>query len=515
MNKNYSCVYSAQADVSETKIISIETDISNGLHSFNVIGLPDKAVDEARDRVGAAIKNSGFTSPKTQNQKVTISLAPADVKKEGPSFDLGIALSYLLASKQIDFDPVGIMFLGELSLSGEIQKVRGVLPIALAAKRLGMHTLFVPRTNAVEAALAPEITVYGVGSLLELIEHINILNKEVVGDRILAQEKSILGQKDLGHVTDLSEIKGQETAKRALLIAASGGHNIALYGPPGTGKTMLARALQGILPELSEDYTFEVASIHSVAGILGSDITSTPPFRSPHHTSSHVAVVGGGSSPRPGEITLAHRGVLFIDEFPEFDKRVLESLREPLEEGHISISRAKGRATFPAEFILVAALNPCPCGNSGNTQKRCICSASDIERYKRKLSGPIMDRIDMWVEVVHVPFEDLQSKDNGQEITPLTKEKVTMARSLQNKRLAKKVGAQSLNSRLSSKDISLHVPLSKETTEILTAASTKLELSPRSYFKVIKLARTIADLEGSEHVETPHILEALQYRPKL
>jgi magnesium chelatase family protein len=515
MNKNYSCVYSAQADVTDTKIISIETDISNGLHSFNVIGLPDKAVDEARDRVGAAIKNSGFTSPKTQNQKVTISLAPADVKKEGPSFDLGIAMSYLLASKQIDFDPAGIMFLGELSLSGEVQKVRGVLPIALAAKALGIHTLFVPCENASEAALAKGLAVFGVSTLLQLIEHINTLQEESKRVCIAREDKGVIKQADLQKVIDLSEIKGQETAKRALLIAASGGHNIALYGPPGTGKTMLARALQGILPELSDSQAFEVASIHSVAGLLGKDVTSTPPFRSPHHTSSHVAVVGGGSSPRPGEITLAHRGVLFLDEFPEFDKRVLESLREPLEEGYISISRAKGRATFPAEFILVAALNPCPCGNSGNKQKRCVCSASDLERYKRKLSGPIMDRIDMWVEVVHVPYEDLQTKNSTEKLTPSTKVKVNSARGIQSNRLSKYAGSKSLNSRLSSKDIGDYITLSKETTDILTSASTKLGLSPRSYFKVIKLARTIADLEGSESVETSHILEALQYRPRI
>ncbi|MEQ1665757.1 MAG: magnesium chelatase domain-containing protein, partial [Bdellovibrionales bacterium] len=283
MNKSYSCVYSAQADIADTKIISVETDISNGLHSFSVIGLADRAVDEARDRVGAAIKNSELTSPKTQNQKITISLAPADIKKEGPSFDLSIAISYLLASGQISFDPKGIIFLGELSLSGNIKSVHGVLPIALNARELGIHTLYVPKENAREAALASGISVYGVGSLKELLQHLNLLVSPNRRISILPEQKVLLSQKKLSDLTDLSEVKGQTAAKRALLIAASGGHNIALYGPPGTGKTMLARALQGILPELEEVEAFEVASIHSIAGTLGNNITSTPPFRSPHH----------------------------------------------------------------------------------------------------------------------------------------------------------------------------------------------------------------------------------------
>jgi magnesium chelatase family protein len=510
---NYSCVYSAQADVTDTKIISIETDISNGLHSFTVIGLPDKAVDESRDRVGAAIKNSGLTSPKTQNQKVTISLAPADIKKEGPSFDLGIALSYLLASKQIDFDPSGVVFLGELSLAGEVQKVRGVLPIALACKKYNIHTLYVPKENASEAALVTGLTVYGVTALSEIVSHIT--GQKNGHSSLQPQEKTELQKSNSKHSVDMSEIKGQAAAKRAVLLAAAGGHNIALYGPPGTGKTMLAKALQGIIPDLKDEEAFEVASIHSVAGLLRGEINSAPPFRSPHHTSSHVAIVGGGSIPRPGEITLAHHGVLFLDEFPEFDTRVLESLREPLEEGSISVSRAKGCATFPANFILIAALNPCPCGYAGSIEKSCTCTAYEIEKYRKKISGPIMDRIDMWVEVSQVPYDTLHTSVGGGSETSIYKKTVSAVREIQDTRYKKAGLHKRNNSTLSSKEVQDHIPLSSETRMILDSAAKKLYISPRSYFKIIKLARTIADTEGSRSVETPHILEALQYRPKM
>ena len=512
--KNYSCVYSAQADIEGVKLIKIETDISNGLHAFNVIGLTDKAVDESRDRVGAAIKNSGLTSPKTQNQKVTISLAPADIKKEGPVFDLGIALSYLLASKQIEFNPTGVVFLGELSLSGEVQKVKGILPIALAMKKNSIRTLYVPIENIAEASLVDGIDVYGIHSLSELVSHIDILKKDEDRKILSASPQTELKKEDEKNVIDFGEIKGQESAKRALLIAGSGGHNIALYGPPGTGKTMLARAFRGILPELSLTETFEVASIHSIAGILRDQITSTPPFRSPHHTSSPVAVVGGGSTPKPGEITLAHRGVLFMDEFPEFDKRVLESLREPLEEGYISIARAKGRALFPADFILVAALNPCPCGNKGNPNKRCICSAHDIDRYTRKLSGPIMDRIDMWVEVSNIPYDELHSVPLCNNESELYRTKIIKARDSQRKRNSA-INNKTLNSSLTTKDIDNVITLSDDIKKTLQVSAEKLALSPRSYYKIIKLARTIADIEGSEDVGLAHVLEALQYRPRI
>lgn len=512
--KNYSCVYSAQPDIEGVNLIKIETDISNGLHAFNVIGLTDKAVDEARDRVGAAIKNSGLTSPKTQNQKVTISLAPADIKKEGPVFDLAIALSYLLASNQIDFDPSESLFLGELSLAGEVQKIRGVLPIAIKTKSLGMKTLYVPLANADEAALVEGIEVYGVSTLSEIISHIDTSKNNSSGPLISPTVPKELSKTNL-HTVDFSEVKGQESAKRAILIAAAGGHNIALYGPPGTGKTMLARAMQGILPSLSNEHAFEVGSIHSIAGTLRGKITSTPPFRSPHHTSSHVAIVGGGAVPRPGEITLAHRGVLFMDEFPEFDKRVLESLREPLEEGYISVSRAKGRATFPADFILVAALNPCPCGNNGNPHKRCICSAHDIERYTRKLSGPIMDRIDMWVEVQHIPYEELHTVTKKVSESTKYRDQISRARTVQKSRLEGSAAKKYLNSRLSSKDIDELIHLEPAIKLTLQNAASSLALSPRSYYKIIKLARTIADLDQRVDIEMGHILEALQYRPKI
>ncbi len=512
---------SAQTIGLGAKIIDVEIDLSKGLHSFTIVGLPDKGVEESRDRVSASIKNSGFTSPKSLNQKVVVSLAPADIKKEGPAFDVAISLAYLLASGEIEFDAKKILFLGELSLDGNLRRINGVLPIVAEAKSKGFQEVFLPTDNAKEAALVSDIKIYGANTLKEIIEHLNtkIINKK--SGTSTAQPKKIEQQsqteiivEDDELLIDFSEIKGQETAKRGLEIAAAGGHNIAMYGPPGTGKTMLAKAFAHILPSLSFDEILEITSIHSVAGVLKKDIITKSPVRAPHHTASYVSIVGGGAIPKPGEITLAHRGVLFLDEFPEFDRKVIETLREPLEESEISISRSRGTVTFPANFILIAAMNPCPCGNFGSKTKECICKPTDLLRYQRKISGPIIDRIDMWVEVSQINYEKLSEKETGKKETAEIKERVIKAREVQKERFAEAKRKIKTNSEMEAKDINKIAGLEDSAKEILNTSAKKLDLSARAYHRIIKLGRTIADLDESKTIKSQHILEALQYRPK-
>ncbi|MEK7140176.1 MAG: YifB family Mg chelatase-like AAA ATPase, partial [Patescibacteria group bacterium] len=405
---SFSRVYSAQVNLLSGVIVTVEVDLSRGLHAFNVVGLPDKAVDESKDRVSGAIKNSGFKSPKAQNQKIVVSLSPADLKKEGPFFDLPIALAYMQAAGDIKFNPERKIFLGELGLDGTLRKIRGALPLAEAAKRKGFEEIYLPKENAIEAALVSGIKVFGAESLKEVIAHIDqSRDPEFDHEEIAEQPKTEISYKKERKGADFADVRGQEGAKRGLEIAAAGGHNIAMYGPPGTGKTMLARAFSGLLDDLSKEEVLEITGIHSVAGATQGELVCFPPFRSPHHTSSYVSIIGGGTYPKPGEVTLAHRGVLFLDEFPEFERRVIESLRQPLEDNIVSISRAKGSAIFPSNFILIAAMNPCPCGNAGSKQKACICKPSDLDRYKRKLSGPIIDRIDIWVSVGNVDYKKL------------------------------------------------------------------------------------------------------------
>jgi len=510
-------VYSAQTVLLSAHIISVEADLSRGLHSFAIVGLPDKAVEESRDRVSAAIKNSGFKSPKNKNQKVVISLAPADIKKEGPLFDLAIALSYLLASEDIKFDAEGKLFLGELSLDGKLRPIPGTLPLVVEGKKRGFREIFVPTENAREAALVEGISVYPVSTLAEVVEHLaKKSDEENRRATIEAVPRTKFVYEEPEDIVSFDDIRGQEAAKRGLTIAAAGRHNIALYGPPGTGKTMLARAFTHLLPPLAFDEALEVTAIHSVAGLLESDMATHPPFRAPHHTSSYIALVGGGTIPRPGEVTLAHRGVLFLDEFPEFDRRVIEALRQPLEDRQIAISRSKGSAIFPAQFILVAAMNPCPCGNFGS-EKPCVCLPANLLRYQRKISGPIMDRIDLWIPVGRIEHEKLSAplqkqKKGGGETGKIRKE-IATAREAQKKRFAKNKKI-STNSEMSVRDLAAHVPLSADVSKLLNEAATRLGLSPRSYHRVIKLARTIADLEKAKNVEVGHVLEALQYRPR-
>ncbi len=519
---SFARVYSAQTHLLKGTIVTVEVDITkNTLHAFTLVGLPDKAVDESKDRMSSALKNSGFPSPKSQNQKIVISLSPADLKKEGPYFDLAIALAYLLSAEEIDFDPEGKIFLGELSLNGELQPIKGVLPLTEHAMRLGYKEIFVPFQNREEAALVKGIVVYGAKNLKEVVDHIYKIKYDKNGkplekerSKIVSQKPTEIIRKNKSHDVDFSDIRGQESAKRGLEIAAAGGHNIALSGPPGTGKTMLARVFSHILPELDNDDILEITGIHSIVGLLEDTLVTEPPFRAPHHTASYVSMIGGGANPKPGEVTLAHKGVLFLDEFPEFEKRVLEALRQPLEDNIVSISRARGSAIFPSNFILIAAMNPCPCGNKGNKDKNCICKPYDLDRYARRISGPIIDRIDLWVTVGNVDYQKLSDATPTGEKTFAIKNRVKKAREIQGKRFGNTKRKLKTNSDMNVKELGIFAPLTPDVKQLLNDSAERLALSARAYHRVIKLARTIADLDNSEDIKQNHILEALQYRPK-
>lgn len=501
-------IYSTQVVGLKGVPISVETDVSTGVYNFTIVGLPDQSVAESKERVHAALKNSNYDSPKSRNHKLTVSLAPADIRKEGPLFDLAIAISYLVSVGDIKCEWVKeCIFVGELSLQGEIQKLKGALALARTAKENGFKKIFLPYENREEAALIDGVEVYGVKNISEVVEFLK-------GNSELTTTPHQKVSKKQNHYPDIAEVKGQALAKRALLIAAAGGHNICLYGPPGTGKTMLAKAFTGILPELTFEDSLEVTSIHSVAG-AGSDIITHPPLRCPHHTSSYVSIIGGGSVPKPGEITLAHRGVLFLDEFPEYDREALEAMREPLEDGIVRISRARGSEVFPSEFILLAAMNPCPCGYRGSKVKECVCKQSDIERYQKKISGPIMDRIDLWVFVQNISYEELSKKSVEEKLSDKMREQVADARNVSSIRNKNKNIKNKLNKSLSSKELSHVTPLSENVTETLNRLASQLDISPRVYHRMIRVARTIADLEGAENILEAHIIEAFQYRPKL
>lgn len=500
--------YSAQLTGLNPEIVTIEVDISIGLHSFSIVGLGDRSIDEAKDRISAAIKNSGFVSPKQKNQKVIISLAPADVRKEGPSFDLGMAMAYLLASNDVFYNPDKKIFLGELSLHGQVRRVSGILPILSKIKKLGYDEVYIPYHNREEASLAKEINIYPVNTLLELIEHFQ--NKKQITK--LDNDSFVIPSAST-HEKDMSTVKGNVIAKRGLEVAAAGAHNVMLYGPPGTGKTLLAQCFRSILPDLSYEESIEVTGIHSISNHNHTGLIQRPPFRSPHHTASYPSVVGGGAYPKPGEITLAHRGVLFMDEFPEFDSTVIEALRQPLEEQEITISRAKGIVTFPAQTILIASLNPCPCGKAGTAD--CKCSLKAVENYKRKISGPVADRIDIWLNVDKIDYTKLGNSTNTEEDSYMIRQRVETAREVQKLRFQRHSISKSYNSEINSSDIDKIIKIKKSAKDILIGSSEKLKLSARAFHRIIKVARTIADLENCEEIQDSQILEAIQYRTKI
>ncbi len=499
---NIARVHTIQPHIHGGTPVAIETDISRGLHAFSVVGLAGKAVDEAKDRVGSAIKHTGYTSPKTKNQKIVVSLAPADLKKEGTHFDLPMAVGYLVAAGEIESDEVLRGYIGELSLDGSLRPVRGVLNCVLAAKEVGWKEVIVPKDNAKEAALVSGITIYGASNLGEVLEHISL---DAPDTFLKKQPPTEIADQWQEGGTKLEDIKGQESAKRGLAIAAAGRHNVMLVGPPGTGKTMLARALRSLLPPLSREASLAVTAIHSISG-SDHTISTEAPFRAPHHTASHTSLVGGGSNPRPGEVTLAHHGVLFMDEFPEFERRSLDALRQPLEDRVVTISRVQGTAEFPADFILVAALNPYRGSEDGTTDF--VTAMRDT--YKNKVSGPILDRVDLWIEVPHVPYDTLTSLPSKIDETSNARELIQTARKQQHRRYKK--SAEYTNANLTSREIEEHIVLSDDVKKLLKQSSQRLNLSPRSYHRLIKVSRTIADLEEKEDIEVGHVLEALQYR---
>ncbi|MBL7156100.1 MAG: YifB family Mg chelatase-like AAA ATPase [Candidatus Pacebacteria bacterium] len=519
-------IYSATNIGLDAKIIEIETDVSFGLRCFNIVGLGDKAIQESKERIGAALKSSGFTSPHSKPERVLVNLAPANLKKEGSLYDLPIAIGYLAASKQIIFLTQNKLFIGELGLDGKLKPAKGALSFALKAKQQNFSEIILPEQNASEAAVVKDLKVIGAKNLSQVIGY---LKGEIEIAPFKIEKQDFF--KQVQYPVNISWIKGQQYAKRALEISAAGAHNLMMMGPPGTGKTLLAKAICSILPSLSFEENLEVTKIYSVAGLLpkNTPLINIRPFRSPHHSSSEVSLLGGGNPIRPGEITLAHRGILFLDEFPEFHRDVLQSLRQCLESGEITILRAKHCLTFPAKFTMVAASNPCPCGYYRDPEKRCVCTSSQIQKYRRKLTGPLMDRIDLFIEVPQVKYEKLIKENEDTTIT--IRQKIQQARKIQTQRFS----SFALNGALEDKSTSqnygkfksimvnaeMNIPQIKKYCEvplqsqgILKQYVNSSKLSARGYHRVLKVSRTIADLDNSEKILNHHLTEALMYRTR-
>lgn len=487
-------------------VITVEVDVAaRALPSFQIVGLADKAVEEARERVRSAINNSGMDFP---THRITVNLAPADLPKEGALYDLPMALGLLLANGIVKGDVDDALFLGELSLDGNLRATPGVLPIALLAAQKGFKKIFVPAVNAKEAAIVGKVMVFPVVSLKALVNH--LLGLEII---TAAPKEELHFSAEENCEFDFADIAGQELARRALEIAAAGGHNVLMLGAPGSGKTLLARTFSSILSKLTEPEAIEATKIYSISGLLSADnpIVKKRPFRSPHHTTSHIGLIGGGTHPKPGEISLAHRGVLFLDEIAEFPRHVLEALRQPLEDGFITVSRAAGTSQFPAKFIMLAASNPCPCGNFGDIKKRCLCTPHQIATYKKRLSGPFLDRIDLHVFCATIPAEKLTDLKPG-ESSAAIQQRVQAARDRQARRYQNT--AMTCNAELSARTVKIFCPLDEETTLLLQKAVATLNLSGRSFHRIIKVARTIADLAGDEKILVDHVSQALQFRQR-
>ena len=491
----------------EGVIVDVEVDLTPGVKPpIVIVGLPDVSVQESRERVQSAIRNAGLSFPR---KRIRVNLAPATVRKEGSAYDLPIALGVLMANEQLPANALeGGLVMGELSLDGSVRHIRGVLPMAAVARREGFKRVFVPAEDAPEAAIFPELEVIPVHSLAELYAHLTGLVTIPVQPMLQVDQVEAVVQ------TDFREIKGQEHVKRALEVAAAGGHNLLMIGPPGSGKTLMARALPAILPRMTVDESLDVTRIYSVADQLppGIPLLKNRPFRSPHHTISHAGLVGGGNIPHPGEISLAHRGVLFLDELPEFSSKVLEVLRQPLEDKVVTISRAQGSLTFPANFQLVAAMNPCPCGYFGDPTHPCTCSPGTVTKYQRRISGPLMDRIDIHIEVPHVDYEKLSDGRLG-ESSSVVSQRVEAARDVQRRRFTGT--ALSCNADMHPAEVRIYCPLDSDCRTLMRAAMNQMQLSARAYHRILKLARTIADLAAAENISAQFLAEALQYRPRV